>query len=202
MTIFLDAIGLDSWQRYFDGAPQIARQAAKLAINDTAQRRGLKAARDEMLKQVAWPRGYLNDPTRFGVKQRATEGNLIATIRGQFEGTSLARFTGRTAPIPRGSRARLRVTVQPGRPFTLQRSFLLRLKSGNLGLAIRLRPGEELHHRHLAVKRITDGPLKGVALLYGPSVDQVFRTVASDITPELLDFLSTEFLRQFVRLNG
>jgi hypothetical protein len=37
-------------------------------------------------------------------------------------------------------------------------------------------------------------------LLYGPSVDQVFRTVAVDISPPLLDNLQSEFLRQFQRL--
>jgi hypothetical protein len=44
--------------------------------------------------------------------------------------------------------------------------------------------------------------LAGVALLYGPSVDQVFRTVAVDISQPLLVHLENEFLRQFIRLQN
>jgi hypothetical protein len=33
--------------------------------------------------------------------------------------------------------------------------------------------------------------------LYGPSVDQVFRSVAVDIAPVILESLALEFLRQF-----
>jgi hypothetical protein len=76
---------------------------------------------------------------------------------------------------------------------------LLNLRSGNIGLGIRLKNGETLTNT-VGAKLITSGPLAGVALLYGPSVDQVFRTVAVDISPALLQELSVEFLRQFERL--
>lgn len=36
---------------------------------------------------------------------------------------------------------------------------------------------------------------KGLYLLYGPSVDQVFRDVAKEISPDTADFLEAEFLR-------
>jgi hypothetical protein len=48
---------------------------------------------------------------------------------------------------------------------------------------------------------ITTGRLAGVALLYGPSVDQVFRSVAVEISPPLLVNLEVEFLRQFIRMT-
>ena len=51
----------------------------------------------------------------------------------------------------------------------------------------------------IGAKLITDGPLKGVALLYGPSVEQVFATVAHEIKEPLANYLETEFLRQFIR---
>jgi hypothetical protein len=41
-------------------------------------------------------------------------------------------------------------------------------------------------------------PLKkgsNVYLLYGPSVDQVFRTVAGEVAPDALNFLEDEFFR-------
>jgi hypothetical protein len=81
----------------------------------------------------------------------------------------------------------------------LGRAFFINLNSGNIGLGIRLKNGETLTNT-TGAKIITKGPLAGVALLYGPSVDQVFRSVAVDISPPLLDALSIEFLRQFDRL--
>jgi hypothetical protein len=194
MTAFVDAVGLPYWQDYFNRAPTIARRAARLAINDSAERKGLKLARESMLAQVNFPSGYLAPP-RFGLKQRATDGNLVATIGGRFTPTSLARFSGGR----RSRRAGVRVQVQRGRSTELPRAFLINLRNGNVGLAIRLRPGETLRHT-IGAKLITSGPLAGVALLYGPSVDQVFRTVAVDISPPLLDNLQSEFLRQFQRL--
>lgn len=197
MTTFIDAIGLPYWQDYFDRAPRIARRAARLAINDSAERKGLKLARDAMLAQVNFPSGYLIPP-RFELLRRATDDNLVAVIGGRFTPTSLARFTRRSA-AGRGRRGGVSVQVNPGRSVSLPRAFLVNLRNGNVGLAIRLRPGESLQHT-VGAKLITSGPLAGVALLYGPSVDQVFRTVAVDITPPVLDNLQTEFLRQFARL--
>lgn len=206
--IFMQATGLSDWSRYFEALPQIARTAARMAINQTAERQGVKLARDAMLSQVAWPTGYLtervNSEPRFGVSQRATNANLQAALRGRFQPTSLARFTRQQVgnrTIRRSARARapgVTVTIHPGRPTTLKRAFLINLRGGNRGLAIRLRPGEVLA-KTIGAKMITSGPLAGVALLYGPSVEQVFRTVAGDITPALSNYLETEFLRQFIR---
>lgn len=197
MTAFIDAYGLREMGAYFDRAPQIATRAAKFAINDTTERKGLKLAREAMLTQVNWPGGYLNPP-RFALRYKATDDSLEAAIGGRQTPTSLARFTGRRTAT-RG-RSSIKVQIHPGRSVELQRAFLITLRNGNLGLAIRLKPGEVLHNS-IGAKLITSGPLAGVALLYGPSVDQVFRTVAVDISPPVLDALATEFLRQFDRLS-
>lgn len=197
MTVFVDALGLDNLQFYLDRAPTIARRAARLAINDSAERKGLKLAREAMLKQVNFPAGYLNAP-RFEVRRKATDDNLVAVMAGRFTPTSLARFTGRTS-APRGRVSRVSVQVNPGTIRELPRAFLINLRSGNLGLGIRLKQGETIHNT-IGAKLITSGPLRGVALLYGPSVDQVFRTVAVDISPAILENVQTEFLRQFQRL--
>jgi hypothetical protein len=169
-----------------------------------------------MLEQVAFPAGYLSGTDgvgqkRFRLKYRATQDRLEAGIVGQFTPTPLARFTSARASFvtsrARGRRRRraqagrgVTVMVQPGRSVTLKRAFLLSLRSGNIGLGIRLRPGERLEHT-VGAKLITSGPLAGVALLYGPSVDQVFRTVAVDISQPLLVHLENEFLRQIQRLS-
>jgi hypothetical protein len=196
MTVFIDAYGLREMGAYFERAPAIANRAAKFAINDTTERKGLKLARDAMLAQVAWPAGYLNPP-RFALRYKATDDRLEAAIGGRQTPTSLARFTGRRTAA-RGQK--IAVTIRPGRPVTIERAFLINLRGGNLGLGIRLKEGEILHGS-IGAKLITSGPLRGVALLYGPSVDQVFRTVAVDISPPMLNALTTEFLRQFDRLS-
>lgn len=77
-------------------------------------------------------------------------------------------------------------------------SFLVKLKSGNaktdtqfnLGLAIRLKPGERLRNK-TSMTQLDHN----VYLLYGPSVDQVFRTVREDIAPDTASFLEAEFRR-------
>ncbi len=208
MTIFIETSGLKEFQRYLETFPDATRRAARLALNQTAQRKGMKLARERMVQQVAFPGGYLYPP-RFELGKPATDQNLVAVLRGQFTPTPLARFSGaqrtrfETARRHRRkvSRPKIRVQVQPGRIVTLDRAFLLTLRNGNIGLGIRLKPGETLQHT-IGAKLITTGPLKGVALLYGPSVDQVFRSVATEIAPELLADLEVEFLRQFIRLTA
>lgn len=209
--IFFTTSGVTDWKKYFEQLPDIARTSARLAINQTAERRAIPLAREMMLSQVAWPTGYLtervNGEPRFGIHERATTGKLVASIRGRFQPTSLARFTRQrpgSRTTRRHARARTRVPIKvqihPGRPIELKRAFLINLRSGNLGLGIRLRPGEVLANT-VGAKLITSGPLAGVSLLYGPSVEQVFRSVASDIMPDVSRYLETEFLRQFIRLS-
>jgi hypothetical protein len=202
MSIVVDAAGLQDFARYMQLAPKVAGKAARLAINDTAERKGLKLAREAMFQQVAFPGGYLtetapNGGRRFDLKYRATDAQLEAGIVGRRSPTSLARFTGRASPAPRGTR--LTVQIAPGKTVELPRAFMIRLRNGNLGVGIRLKPGETLRNT-VGAKLIVGGPLNGVALLYGPSVDQVFRTVAVDISPPVLEALQGEFLRQFERL--
>ena len=92
----------------------------------------------------------------------------------------------------------MRLRVKPGRTTVIPNAFLIPLKSGsadietkaNLGLAVRLRPGERLRNkkssRRLAI---------GLFLLYGPSVDQIFSDVALQEAPIAARFLENEFLR-------
>lgn len=207
MTVFIDALGIQNYARYLAEFPEKVPQAASMALNQTAQRKGLPLAREKMLEQVAFPTGYLYPP-RFQVDKKASPGSLLASLRGAFTPTPLARFAGtqrarfvtarkhgRGVPRPK-----VRVEIKPGRIVTLPRAFLLTLKNGNIGLGVRLQPGEVLHNS-IGAKFIPSGPLAGVYLLYGPSVDQVFRTVAADISGPLLVELESEFLRQFIRMT-
>ena len=86
----------------------------------------------------------------------------------------------------------------PGRARYARRMFAIRLRAGNadletksnLGLAIRLKPGETLTGKRFAVKMNN-----GLYLLYGPSVDQVFDDVAGMIAPDAAEHMAAEFLR-------
>ena len=79
----------------------------------------------------------------------------------------------------------------------MDQAFLVRLKNNNIGLAVRLKPGEVLQNSEKAVRLDNN-----VYLLYGPSVDQVFRSVADDITPSIQQSVSRQFFRQFTRLSS
>lgn len=208
MTIFIETTGLKEYTRYLEQFPAVVPRAASMSLNQTVERKGMKLARERMLEQVAFPTGYLYPP-RFEVSKKASPTSLLAVMRGQFTPTPLARFASgqRSRFIAarkhgrRVQRPTIKVEIKPGRIVELKRAFLLTLKNGNIGLGIRLRPGETLQHT-IGAKMITSGPLAGVALLYGPSVDQVFRSVAVEITPTLLDEWESEFLRQFIRMTG
>jgi hypothetical protein len=200
---FVEHIGLTEYQRYFAEQPQIANRAASLAINQSVERKAIPISREHMLRQVAFPPGYLREKAgrraepRFGIKYKASPTSLVSAIAGRFAPTSLARFVTRRNAQKRSG---VSVRINPGSTVALPRAFLVGLRSGNLGLAIRLRPGEVLSNT-IGAKIITTGPMAGLALLYGPSVEQVFRSVSLDIEPDVLLYLQTEFLRQYDRLS-
>lgn len=204
MSATIIAEGLAEAAVYFQRLPDIAAQSARMAINDTAGGKGLKILRLAIYKQIEFPAGYVNTD-RLYVSKKATNADLEARVTARMRPTSLARFApGQT---PAGTRGKgVRVSVQPGSSRTMKSAFLVRLRAGatlndenfNIGLAVRLKPGERIFN-----KRAQSGVQLGhnLYLLYGPSVDQVFREVAEDQSPEILSEVETEFLRQFARLS-
>lgn len=167
-------------------------KAATRAINDTAARTRTASA-DEIRQQVNFPVSYLKPSgKRLTVTKKAGVNSLEAIITGRRRATSLARFAKNAKPGKMG----VTLQVKRGRSTTLDRAFLMPLKSGsnvdsmgNVGLAIRtdkVRPSK-------AYKpvRITDS----LWLLYGPSVDQVFKSVRGDVSGEAAAHLEREFLR-------
>lgn len=192
--------GLADLPEFGRGLDDSIKLWAVQAINKTADRGRTQSAR-MIRQQVNFPVSYL-DPNskRLFVSKRAQRADLEARIAARTRATSLARFVSGTAEI---HRAGVRVEVAPGRARFLKRAFLVRLPAGsaavdtksNLGLAVRLRKGEILRNK-TDVRRLD----RGLYLLYGPSVDQVFRArdgtgVAEDIAPDLLRGLEDEFLR-------
>jgi hypothetical protein len=87
--------------------------------------------------------------------------------------------------------------VKPGVTRKLKNAFLVNLRNGNTGLAVRLKDGETLQKSDKAVRLDNN-----LYLLYGPSVDQVMAGVADEVTPDILDNLRKKFLRQFGRVTS
>lgn len=203
MSVSINASGVENLELYFDRFPRVASEAMSIALNDTARGTAMKAARRDITAQVAFPEGYLDDGTRLSVTQFATPTRLEARITGRDRPTSLARFAPPGTPVATKGRQQpnrgITVTVKPGQPKRFASGFLIGLKNGNVGFAIRLRPGETVRSVH-QFQPIQLWP--GVFLLYGPSVNQVFQSVAEDISPEVTSELETEFRRQFIRLSG
>lgn len=204
--IKIEAEGLGRFKQYFEAAPDLANKAAVLALNQIASRDAMTLIREGIEAEVALPDDYV--APRITVSRKAYHSSLEAVLTARGRPTSLARFapgqvprTGKGAGRPQG----VRVAVKPGAGRLMKRAFLTRLPRGkakitdesfNVGLAIRLKKGERIAHKHTMTE--FQG---GLYLLYGPSVNQVMRHVADDKSPEILDALDNEFLRQFNRLS-
>lgn len=192
MTAFIFADALDDVIQFFEALPEEAERAMITAVNQVVQEDGITKMRKDMRKEINFPQGYL-EGERLRVTKKARRGSIEAVITGRDRATSLARFAaGQTPATTRGKGVTL--TVKPGQKRHSKNLFMVNLRSGNVGVAVRLKPGESLKRSDNAVQLAND-----VYLLYGPSVDQVFRGVADDNMPNLLNKLSAQFRRQFLR---
>lgn len=185
-----------------DGFGSDARKrAAVRAINKIARDARVQAAR-MIRNEVNLPAKYVSPGEgRLAVTQQASGGNLQARITARGRATSLAQFV---RGAPKTNKPGVYVEVAPGKARFLRRAFLIKLPQGsspvtdtkfNLGLAVRLRPGDTLRNK-ISARRVE----KGLYVLYGPSVSQVFRAndgegIANEMTPGLAAKLEAEFLR-------
>jgi hypothetical protein len=178
--------------RDLETIPNEVKTAALRAVNRTVERARASSAR-RIREQVNFRARYLSgEDGRLAITKRATRDDLEGRITGRFRPTSLAEFvsSGRV-----GGKGGVTLQVEPGVAKRSRRMFMIRLRAGatelgNVGLAIRLRQGERIENKR---KMISMG--NGLHLLYGPSVDQVFSTVAEDVSPEAAEFLEAEFIR-------
>ena len=205
MSVTVEYDALEDLSTYIEGFPDAARQSARIALNDVAEGEGLAVYRKAILEQVDFEEGYLTTD-RLGVTSKARDTNLAVTITGRQRATSLARFArGQTVQSTRKKGVRVKVSATGSGGF-MKNAWLVRLRKGssisrdgfNVGLAIRLQPGERLRNKREVRSVQLD---QNVYLLYGPSVDQVFRDVAVTDTPVVLEKVGNEFFRQFFRLS-
>lgn len=170
-----------------DTVSQNIKVIAARAINATAKRT-MTASSKAIREQIAFPARYLTGKDgNLKLAQNARADALEAIIEARARPTSLTRFV--KGPVVHGRKSPT-VEVGTGNREKMTRAFIMNLRSGNLGLAVRLKPGESLVNKHTMVAM-----QNGLYLLYGPSVDQVFRTVAQDVSPEAAEFLENEFVR-------
>lgn len=209
MTIDTELIGLEDAQEFFRSTPALFKRAARLAINQVVSRSGMKLLANEMYDQIAFPRNYLKGD-RLRVSQYAKESNLEAVIIARKRATSLARFAAPGTPLGTtpGMASSVKVSVKNGHSTRLRNAWLIRLRKGksltedqyNVGLAIRVREGDSITGKFSGHQAWLNQE-HTVALLYGPSVDQVFRDVADHSGARILDMVGDEFFRQYERLS-
>lgn len=206
MSTVITASALVDVARFFETSPKISTEAARIAINQTARRGGLKLLRAEILDQVAFPAGYLNNE-KLGLTKPATNRSLEAVITARTRPTSLAEFVQGSRSVTGARTGGVQVRVKPGSVRAMPKAFLMRLRAGatltaakhNVGLAIRLKAGERvLNKREISPVQLGHN----LYLLYAPSVDQVFRSVADEQAPEIVEMVGAEFFRQYDRLAG
>lgn len=197
--IEVDLSSLDRVKDYFDSFIDVASQSMAFALNRVVPGAALKRYKTDMLEQTAFPAGYLDQ--RVTVTQLATVSDLTAKITGRDRATSLARFVTSGALGQSG----VEVTVNPGNSRPIKSGFLVSLKrgnedgaGGNIGLAIRLKPGQTLQNTTKSDSLVYLA--KNVVLLYGPSVGQVLDDVAENDEDAVVEDIMSEFDRQFVRL--
>lgn len=195
MTVSITSTTLSNLESFFESLPAQAEKAMALAINQVAGRDGLALIKRDMREDIEFPAGYL-EGSRLNVVRKAGPGSLEAVIRARDRATSLARFApGQRPGNTRGRRVQLKVA--PGSTRVLKSAFLVSLKNGNTGLAVRLKPGDTMRHSQASMKLANN-----LYLLYGPSVEQVFSGVAEDRSGDIAEMVSKQFLRQFVRFMG
>lgn len=186
MEYVLAVEGLSSLDN-IEKLPENVVRAARNAINRVTDKARTQASRD-IREQVNLSASYLAQ--RLSVRKRAVGRNLEAMIQGSDQPVSLARFATSRNPSAARKAGGVKVQVSPGSTKFMERAFLMQLRNGNLGLALRLKDGEQLRNKRL-VRKIG----AGLYLLYGPSVDQIFRGVAEDNIPDIAADLEREFLR-------
>lgn len=186
-----------------EALPEKIRESARIALNDVLKSgKGRGEYIKAMKGDINFPEGYI-DEDRFGVTQFATNDKLEVVLTARQRPVSLARFaTGAKTPGQSG----VTVGVKRGRSSFLEKSWIVRLRQGNLltednfnlGLAVRIKPGQVIRRKRDTTSMVR---LSGnVFLLYGPSIDQVFRTTADKATPQVIDFILKEYNRQAARI--
>lgn len=177
--------------------PDYVKMSAHRAVIHATKRARTESGR-LMRERISWSATYLTGQGgKLEINLPNRDGPLEGDISAKFRPTSLARFAvGSKTPWKPG------VSLHVGQATyrTSKRMFIVPLRKGNfdisedrrnLGLAIRLKDGEVLQGKY-KMREFS----KGLYLLSGPSVAQVFYSVAEDVKSNAAEWLRDEFERQ------
>ena len=200
-SYYIEPKGLLEYEKLLKQLGSAVEPSAAEAINESAVF-ARRLGSQEIRRRINFTAKYL-DGGRLAITQRAAGARLEAVITGRDRATSLARFARGT---PRFGRQRTppRVSVKAGGGATpIRGAFFMRLRKGNsvitaenanIGIAIRLREGERVKNKNEMV------PIGGsLYLLYGPSVGQVYRTVAEKSSDQVSAHLAARFAHHLGR---
>ena len=201
MSYYIEATGLKVFDELLRQLGQNVEPSASDAINETAVF-ARRLGSQEIRQRINFTAKYI-DGGRLAITRRAKPADLEAVVTGRDRATSLARFAQGS---PRFGRQRTppRVRVKAsGGASPIRNGFWMRLKRGNavvsaenanIGLAIRLAEGERVKNKNEM------SPIGGnLYLLYGPSVGQVYRTVAGKTLDEVAAQLENRFAHHLGR---
>ncbi len=205
MTWVIQTTGLPGFKDFVEQFPKRTRQAARMALNAAAARAVVLGKR-EIVKQVRLTASYVSGrdtsgKRRLDVTRKASDASLVAIVEGRGRATQLARFA--IGPMDNKGRKGVKVRVaQKGGGGRIRQAFWVTLKrgqsgEGNRGLAVRSTEGLNLRRLRATAGKASSG----FHVLYGPSVDQVFREVRKEIQPAVLDYAAKEFHRHLARLE-
>lgn len=201
--------GLPIVQNFFQRFPQQSAIAQRDAINTVGRYAYAESSR-LIRQQVNLTQNYLGSAAagnRLKITQRATESRPVLRISANLRAVSLARFAGNRDVAASRRGKGVRITVKPGSSRTLRSAFLVKLRPGtqtiaeqfNLGLVVRVPKNGTIN---VANPRRYSRKDPNLFLLYGPSVDQIFRQVREDVEDGVVDRLTAEYLRQMGRQLG
>lgn len=192
MSLTIDNRQFGQARKFVKGTLRAAEKAQFRAVNRVASK-FRTAASKAVRGQVRLPASYVNDNLK--VRKKATQNNPEAVISGRKRPTRLARYgakqLARSAKGAAGDQSRgisagkkqagvsVAVSRSSGRK-KMRKAFLLPLRgTGTMGVFVRTGPGD-----------------KDIKHLYGPSVDQVFRDVRTELKPQIGKELAKEYQAQ------
>lgn len=182
---------------YLQRTPEVAQEAAKLAVSDTADWGKNMAAR-MFTSTVNLPADALA-ARRFRVSQRPTSARPEAIISADNNPLGLSRFVV-GAKKPGAPHPRTQVLVggsvkQWSAPGGDNYAFLIPTPNGAAGVGLAIRTKGALRNSK-AARQIG----RNLYLLSGPSVNQMFAQLMPAIVPRVEAKLQAEFQRQYSRL--
>lgn len=208
MTVAITFRGLDDVRKRVAGIPETVDEASMFAVNEAITYGQAESSR-RIREQVSLSASYIGSATdpnaRLRVAKKARRGDLEGVIAGRTRPTSLAQFM-RGAKLGKGGYVKVKVSAA-GAAKRIPNAFPMKLRRGtgvydpenaNEGVAVRLKDGKLPGGMNKKQMVQVEGNLY---LLYGPSVDQVFRDVRYEVQEPIGDVLESSFLRNYGRLS-